>query len=80
MTVLKNPSTAMSGFADREARQFRRIFVVSLVVFLMVSVIARLMPRRLRPWSSPPGSRRSIWEEAKAATNRFIPFAFMDIG
>jgi hypothetical protein len=77
MTVLKNPSTAMSGFADREARQFKLIFVASLIVFLVVGAVARLLPRRLSPWSLPRDSHRSVWKEAKAAANRFIPFAFM---
>jgi len=67
----------MSGFAEREARQFRRIFVVSVFLFLVVAVLARLLPSSLRPWVSAPNERKSVVEEAKAAANRFIPFAFM---
>jgi len=77
MTVLNQSNGAMSGFAEREARQFRHIFVVSVFLFLIVGVIARLLPRSLRPWGSRSTEGKSVVEEAKAAANRFIPFAFM---
>jgi light-harvesting complex 1 beta chain len=67
----------MAGFADQEARQFHRIFMASFVVFLVVASIARLLPRGLRPWSSAGQARRSVIDEARAAANRFLPFAFM---
>jgi hypothetical protein len=67
----------MQGFAEREERQFRRIFQVSVVVFLAVGAVARLLPRNLRPWRSERAARSSLLAEARAAANRFVPFAFM---
>ena len=76
MRLLKRSGDPMRGFSEREARQFRRIFTVSVVVFLAVGAIARLLPRRLRPWTSVRSAGSSLFAEAKAAANRFIPFAF----
>jgi hypothetical protein len=67
----------MEDFAAREQRQFRRIFQISVVVFVAVGAIARMLPRGPRPWKSERPRRRSLIAEAKAAANRFIPFAFM---
>jgi hypothetical protein len=67
----------MEDFAEREERQFRRIFQISVVVFVALGAIARMLPRDLRPWRSARPGRRSLIAEAKAAANRFIPFAFM---
>lgn len=77
MTLLKQSTDPMAGFAESEARQFKRIFVVSVVVFMVVGAVARLLPTSLRPFRSAPGERRSLFAEAKAMANRFIPFAFM---
>ena len=74
MTALNRVNDPMSHFAERETRQFRLIFGLSVVVFLIVGAVARLLPRSLRPW---PAGRRSLFAEAKAVANRFIPFAFM---
>jgi hypothetical protein len=60
-----------------ERRQFRLIFGVAFVVFLTITALARLLPRRLRPWS-PTGERRlSFVAEARALTNTVVPFAFL---
>jgi hypothetical protein len=77
MTRTTQPGDPMRGFAEREERQFRRIFQLSVVVFLAVGTIARVLPRDLRPWRSERSGRLSLVAEAKAAANRFIPFAFM---
>jgi hypothetical protein len=77
MTVLDQANDSMSGFGEREARQFRRIFVVSVGLFLVVGAFARLLPRNLRPWRSARAQSGSLVSEAKSAANRFIPFAFM---
>jgi hypothetical protein len=61
----------------RERRQFRLIFGVAFVVFLAITLVARILPRRLRPWA-PAGDRRlSFVAEARAVTNTVIPFAFL---
>lgn len=77
MTLLNECKGPMAGFAESEARQFRRIFAVSVAVFVVVGAFARLLPRNWRPFGSAAGERRSLFEEAKAVANRFIPFAFM---
>jgi hypothetical protein len=65
------------GLGERGERQFRLIFRVSVVLFFAVGAVARLLPRDRRPWRSGRGARLPLIAEAKAAANRFIPFAFM---
>jgi hypothetical protein len=72
--TLTHRSTALLA---QERRQFRLIFGVAFVVFLAITLVARLLPRRLRPWA-PVGDRRlSLVAEARAVTNTVIPFAFL---
>jgi hypothetical protein len=54
--------------------QYRLIFAVCFTAFLLETIAARAMP-----WSqTPPGElKRSILAQARAATDRTIPFAFM---
>ncbi|MFN3688552.1 hypothetical protein [Salinarimonas sp.] len=59
-----------------DALEFRLLFAALLPVFLAVETLARLKPGRRPPEVS--GTRRgSVWEEAKAATYRAVPLAFM---
>lgn len=66
-----------SALLARERRQFRLIFGFAFVVFLTIALIARLLPRRLRPWAPQGGRRLSFVAEARAVTNTVIPFAFL---
>lgn len=73
MTVLNHPSDLVAA----ERRQYRLIFGVAFTLFLTITLVARLLPRRLRPWS-PTGDRHlSFIAEAEALTNRVVPFAFL---
>ncbi len=73
MTALNHPSDLIPA----ERRQYRLIFGVVFIVFLTITVLARMLPRRLRPWS-PVGERHlSLIAEARAVTNTVVPFAFL---
>lgn len=73
MTAFQHSTALMA----QERRQFRLIFGVAFVVFMVTALIARLLPRRLRPWT-PVGNRPlSFVAEARALTNTVIPFAFL---
>jgi hypothetical protein len=88
-STLCNPAAGRAGVSEmtalhhstallaQERRQFRLIFGLAFVVFLVIALIARILPRRLRPWA-PVGNRRlSFVAEAHAVTSTFIPFAFL---
>jgi hypothetical protein len=60
-----------------ETKQFQLIFAFSFVLFLAIVAMTRLLGPRWRPWPSCPEGRQSIIQEARAAANTFIPFAFM---
>jgi hypothetical protein len=71
------PISPLARLAKQEAKEFRLIFAACFVIFLMVVIMARLLPKQWRPWPAAAQGRTSIINEAKAATNTFIPFAFM---
>ncbi|MEM6665505.1 MAG: hypothetical protein AAF638_03795 [Pseudomonadota bacterium] len=61
--------------ADR--REFRLVYALSFIFFLVIAVFARLLPRSRRPYPLGSGDYRSIVGEARAITNMTIPYAFM---
>jgi hypothetical protein len=68
----REPVPSLSGALDKA--QYRLIFAVCFTAFLLETIAIRAMP-----WSqTPPGElKRSIFAQARAATDRTIPFAFM---
>lgn len=75
MPHVKQP--AQLGGPTAEAKQFRLIFMASFLIFLMVVIVARCLPPRWRPFPPGPAGHRPILEEARAAANTVLPFAFM---
>jgi hypothetical protein len=59
-----------------DRRQYRLLFGLCFAILLMVALVTRLLPRSLRPLGSSR-QRMSVLEEARAATDQFLPFAFM---
>lgn len=70
-------SQQTSQLLAAERRQFRLIFMAAFAVFLTITALARLLPRRLRPWSPPADRRLSFVAEARALTHTVVPFAFL---
>jgi hypothetical protein len=87
--TLSKPAQCRAGVPDmtalhqstdlvaKERRQFRLIFGVVFMVFLATSLIARILPRRLRPWAQAGERRQSFVAEARAIANTVVPFAFL---
>jgi light-harvesting complex 1 beta chain len=63
--------------SDAEHRQYRRLFGLCFVVFLIVASMARITGWRWKPWPPGPEGYRSIIAEAKREANTVVPFAFM---
>ena len=61
----------------REERQFRRLYMAFFLIFFMVALVGRLLPRKWRPWAGDTGTKRSVIGEAKAAANAILPYVFM---
>ena len=55
--------------------EFRLLHGALYPVFLTTSVLTRLMPWRWLARNAPP--RRSIFQEAKASTDKIVPMLFM---
>ena len=69
-TPVSRPS--ISGALDKA--QYRLIFAVCFTAFLLETIAVRAMPWGQTPPREP---KRSIFAQARAATDRTIPFAFM---
>jgi hypothetical protein len=63
---------SLSGPLDKA--QYRLIFAVCFTAFLLETIAVRAMPWCQGPRGEP---KRSILAQARAATDRTIPFAFM---
>lgn len=59
-----------------DAVEFRLLYAALFPVFLVVESVSRMSPRRAAPEISAT-KQGSVWEEAKAATCRAVPLAFM---
>ena len=69
---------AVSSLAGRrnDRRDYRFLMLVSVGLFLCVSLLTRLLPRSLRPLAGPKGCSESCLAEAKRAAYAVVPYAF----
>ena len=77
MAISSKTTGQRSCLSATGAKQYHLIFAVGFAVFLMIAVAGRLLPRRWRAGPPGPHADMSIFEEAKAMTNTYVPFAFM---
>lgn len=76
MAHITDTSTAWTRQCLSDRRQYRLLFALCFSILLVVALATRLLPRGLRPLGSAR-QRMSVLEEARAATDQFLPFAFM---
>jgi hypothetical protein len=69
--------TQTSALWAQERRQYRLIFALSFAVIVAIAFLARLLPLRLRPWPPVGDAHLSLIAEARAVTQRVLPFAFL---
>jgi len=73
----------MSAHTDQAHRkgdsfEYRALVVVSYPIFFVGAVLGRMMPAGEHATAGPVmGSRPSVFSEARAATETYVPFAFM---
>jgi len=60
-----------------EEREFKIALALGFIVFLIVAIGARLLPRSWRPQLLAGGDGLSVIGEARRAAHIVIPFAFM---
>ena len=78
MTSARQAISPVSGLPDGdEVREFRRLYAVCFIIFLIAASVARILAWRWRPWPPGPGGYLSVVGEAKRAAHTFLPFAFM---
>ena len=57
--------------------EFRLLIAVSLLWFLVVAAVSRLLPQSWRPLSSRAAKGESLFAEARRTAYTVIPYAFM---
>lgn len=63
-----------SRLVDR--REYQALMALSVMCFLIVSVLTRVLPRALRPLATGTGAPESCLTEARRAANAVVPYAF----
>ncbi|MEM6301707.1 MAG: hypothetical protein AAF991_04420 [Pseudomonadota bacterium] len=74
--TLARGDRAAVGVRRTDRRDFQWLLALSVLLFLLVSVLTRWLPRSLRPLAGPKGSGESCLAEAKRAANAVVPYAF----
>ncbi len=60
-----------------EPLEYRFLVAVSFPIFLVGAVFGRLLPTSQRAADAPTDARLSVFGEARAAAETYVPFAFM---
>jgi len=61
----------------QDRTEFRLFFVLIFPLFLLATIIGRLMPSRPAFTSGVRQKRKPVFAEARATANTVLPFAFM---
>ncbi len=57
--------------------EFRILIAVSMMWFLLVAAVSRLLPRSCRPLAGSAPRHESLFAEARRTAYTVIPYAFM---
>ena len=60
-----------------EALEYRLLLAVSYPIFLVGAVLGRILPVRRSGGGRRANARLSVFGEARAAADTYVPFAFM---
>lgn len=74
---MPDPDRSQAQARRQKRLEYRLLFVVSFVIFLVAGLVSRALPDPWRPRPPGPPSGKSVLGEAKAAATIFVPFAFM---
>ena len=77
MSAHTAPATDQWSARQSEERQYRRLYLASLPLFLVIATVMRLVPGLGTPFRAAAGARKSIFAEAREAAHVTIGFAFM---
>lgn len=69
--------SAAGAFSRGETFEFRLLLGFALVLFFLVAVLSRLLPRAWRPLAAGSDPGESVFAEAKRTAYTVIPLAFM---
>lgn len=67
-------AASRSNLRRKKAVEFSLYFALLFPIFLLVALVSRLLPRRMRPFGP---ERRSVIGDARAAAYTVLPFVFM---
>jgi hypothetical protein len=69
--------TTLSEPIQSDRKNFRRLFHLTFLFFLVLGLTGRLLPRHWRSSAAAWSARESLVEEARRKANTILPFMFM---
>jgi len=73
----QRPSTAHQGHAKREPWDYRLLLNLTILLFVPIAALSRLLPRGWRPLGAYSDKNEGIFCEARRAAEIVIPCVFM---
>ncbi len=72
---MAEPSRALSGLTDEEAKEFHSGFIMAFITFLVIAIIAHILTWMWRPWLAGAEGHAMIQDAqtvAASAINMFV--------
>ena len=67
----------LTAAVDSDRRQFRLLFRMTFLLFVLSALLGRVLPRSWRANASHHGAKESVVEEARRKANTILPFLFV---
>ncbi len=71
-------SDAIANSKNEKGRQYRRFYVCCFAIFLVITLVERLLPQRWRYRQNGYVKGKSIINEVREQTNTFVPILLMN--
>ena len=77
MTSAVRTEGHLAGPSDSDRKNYQRLFRMTFLLFLMLALVGRLLPRARRQGAAEAGEQESLIEEAKRMSSTILPFVFI---
>jgi len=72
---MAEPTRALSGLTDEEAKEFHSGFIMAFITFVVIAIIAHILTWMWRPWLAGPDGYAMIQDAqtfAQSAINTLV--------
>jgi hypothetical protein len=67
----------LAELIDSDRKNYRRLFYVTFMFFVLIAAVGRLLPKSWRPAAPDGHGRETVFEEAQRTANTILPFLFI---